>query len=605
MMSRRQLAQRFTPAFLAVVLAGALFVEPAATILAVTPPSLSPFVPAPVVGKPIGIAATASRLLITDCDTNGSPEVLSVGSRGGVTRPAFATLPGACGDNYIAIAPGPRNPHGVRGYPSPNEAGFPSNFLFVTGHTAAQVPAIFEVGLRGGVAQFATIPAATCPSFGGITFDRVGSFRNRLVAVCSGGQVWLIGPVTITAGDGAADPVTCPSAACQLIATVPTAGGAVAGGPDIAPSTARLPGLAGGALLVAVKSAQGPGSIFAVSSPSGAVTQLTTVAAPESTAVIPRTMCSYAPWTASPDSSPVYFAVGDGPNAVGFLPQRTFTGHAAGNVLVAGTAGSGITTLGSANGKIATSSFAATGASLRASAFVDCAAPLLLGTFRRESAIVPGAGGVVSVWILQTPNFNPLTVCVGHGVTAAGDTCPLAADPMQTPPTYGVTGTEASFDECGSSLVSTPQGPALECRFYRNRLGIRTPSNTGRPASRIVTAAAAGVAACGSGFALAGQVLAPGCEVLENLLGLQPPTYTGRLIVKLSYVGGPTGGAGGIDVSGGLPGSRSPNAGPGPGPHGNGQGSGGGQGSGEQGDKGIGHDRGGGHGGDGDAEGDD
>jgi len=99
-------------------------------------------------------------------------------------------------------------------------------------------------------------------------------------------------------------------------------------------------------------------------------------------------------------------------------------------------------------------------------------------------------------------------------------------------------------------------------------------------------------------------VLAPGCEVFENLLGLQPPAYNGRLIIKLSYVGGPTGGAGGIGVSGGLPGSRSLNAGPGPDPHGNGQDSGGGQGSGEQGDKGVGHERGGGHG-DGDAEGDD
>ena len=394
------------------------------------------------------------------------------------------------------------------------------------------------------------------------------------------------------------------SPVCQLVATVPTGDSATAGGPDVLPLTSRLPGLTGGPLLVAVRGNQGSGKIFAVSPPpSGAVTEVTTVPSAESVAVIPRTTCSYAPWTASPGSSAVYFAVADGQSAISFLPLSALAGRAAGNALVTTGAGNGVALLGSVKGKIATSPFATSSSGLHGSAFVDCTPPMLLQTFRSDSALTPRAGGLVSVWILPTATFNPLTICVGHGVTAGGDECPLIADPAQTPPTYGVTGTEASFDECGSSLVPTARGPALECKFYKNRLGIQTPKTTGRTASPAFTAAA--------GFVGCTFSLAPGCELFRNLLGAPATGYTGRLIIKAFYVGGPTGGTGGVG-SGATIGARpgpppggtpvSPNN---PGSHGNGQGSGGGQGSGEQGNKGVGHENGKKGGGDGDAEGDD
>jgi hypothetical protein len=488
-----KLIRRSGPIFLAVLCIGAFLNGPNPATSAAPPAALSAFTPN-TFNHPFGVAASPGRVLVTDCTLVGSPEVLSVDSSGNIIRPAFATLPGTCGggvENYIAVAPAPANPVGAAGFPTPNAAGFPSNYAYVT-VLSGGVPSIWQVDLTGiSPTQFATFSNLTCGTLTGITFDRVGTFGNRLIAVCSSGQVWLIGPVVIgQVANATALPITCPTAnLCQLLATVPVTGGTVPEGPDVAPQcvagTTCLPGLAG-QILIAVGSSSS-GKLYAVSS-AGVVTSVTATSSPESVAFVPHPKCTYAPPTARAGSSPVHFVVDNTNNTLDFLPLSAFTAGnfngnpPGGNALVTTEGGKGITLVTVVNGKLATSTFATSNSVLQGSGSVDCATPFLLTglIFRQDQTINLQTGsGVVTVDILASnPNFPPLNICVGVGATAGGSTPPPGV--CTGPPTYGLNGGEPSFAGCGSKLTSTPNGIGLACKFYKAKLDIPPPSYGGQ-----------------------------------------------------------------------------------------------------------------------------
>jgi hypothetical protein len=203
---------------------------------------------------------------------------------------------------------------------------------------------------------------------------------------------------------------------------------------------------------------------------------------PESVAIVPTVKCPYAPTTSALGSSPVYFAVDNTNNTLDFLPFSMFAGgQEAGKALITSEGGGGVTKLTTdpKTNKLVTSQFAAprsAGAKLQGSAFVNCNIPLLLSFFRDDVNINPNASGVVTVWILQKANFNPLTICVGGRTADGSKACPA---PLNHVPTFGFTGTEGSFNSCKSNLVTTTQGPALICKFNKNQLGIKQNGYTG------------------------------------------------------------------------------------------------------------------------------
>jgi hypothetical protein len=491
MAGRSRLFRRPVSIILALLCIGLFLSGPNPATSAGPPATLSPFTNN-TLNHPFGVAASPGRVLVTDCTMVGSPEVLSVDSSGNISRPAFATLPGTCGngvENYIAVAPAPTSPVAAQGLPTPNAAGFPSNYAYVAGTTDPPnaVPAVWQVGIdvtSGGAipsnTPFATFSSLSCGSLTGITFDRVGSFGNRLIVVCSSGQVWLLcGPKPAAQGNPCAS-----NQSMQLLATVPVSGSTVPEGPGVAPQCVAgitcLPGLAG-QILIAVGSSSS-GKLFAVS--SAGVTSVITTSSPESVAFVPHPKCTYATATAPVASSPVYFVADNTNNVLDSLPLNAFAAanfggnSPGGNALVATEGGKGITLLTTVNGKFVTSTFASSSSVLQGSGFVDCATPFLLtGLVARQDQTInlQTGSGVVTVDILASnPNFNPLTICVGNGFTADGSLpCPA---PLNHAPTYGFFGGEQSFAGCASKLTSTPSGTGLACKFFKAKLDLPSSS---------------------------------------------------------------------------------------------------------------------------------
>lgn len=447
---------RYGPAFLAVLLVGWLLSAPNSATFAVAPVAESSFGNVTVT-QPVGVAESLGRSLVTQfC----SRQVLSIsGTQSSASVSAFATLPpqgspgNVCFEDYIAIVPTVPNPQSVAGFPTPFFNGFTSNDVYVT-----QGANITKISFDGStVSAFATLPS--CAGSGnGITFDHVGTFGHNMIVACSDGPVWLVnGSGQTVKVDG--------KRTSRPIATVPITTGQIVEGPDVAPLSF---GSFGGQLLVTVSpivpTVPPSGDVVAVNPSNGKVSEVAAVPTAESVALIPTTKCTFGL------SSATYFTAAFGTNTVDFLPltdPRTgmgvFTGLG-GNALVAseGSAnGAGITLVTSTGG---TSTFESFVTQHQGSAFVDCTTPLLLTVSRTEASLTigPGAAGVSSVFIAQTSNFNPLTICVGTTTADGSQPC------SSPPPTYGLTGTEQSFKECGSSLVSTGSGPALECKFFKN-----------------------------------------------------------------------------------------------------------------------------------------
>jgi hypothetical protein len=445
---------RYGPAFLAVLVVGWLLIVPNPATFGVAPPLESPFGNL-TVNQPVAVAASLGRVLVTrHCST----QVLSIsGTQGSATVSVFATLPAqglsTCED-YLAIVPAQPNIQTVAGFPTPFFNGFTSNDVYVT-----QGPNITKISFDGStVSAFATLPSCAA-SGNGITFDRPGTFGHNMIVACANGPVWLLnGSGQTVKVDGA--PTRRP------IATIPITTGQIVEGPDVAPASF---GSFGGQLLVTVSpivpTVPPTGNVVAVNPSNGKTSVVAAVPTAESVALIPTTKCAFGL------SSATYFTAAFGTNAVDFLPlidpntgTSVFAGLGGTNALVTseGSAnGAGITLLSSTGG---TSTFESFVTEHQGSAFVDCTTPLLLQASRTEAAlsIGPGAIGVSSVFILQEPNFNPLTICVGTTTADGSQPC------LSHVPTYGVTGTEQSFKECGKSLVSSGSGPALECKFFKN-----------------------------------------------------------------------------------------------------------------------------------------
>lgn len=479
-----KLVRRSGPVLLAFLFVAGFLNGPNPAISAPPPGTLMPFLPNNngTLQNPFGTAASPGRLLVAECN-GGVPTVIALDTAGRTIT--NSPLPATCGggvESYIAVAPAPAFSVGAQGFPTVNGAGFVSNVAYITGKTA-NGPAIFQMEIDGTVPQtpLTTLPAASCSNLSGLTFDHTGAFQNDLIAVCSSGQVWTIGPVQNNGQ--VANFVVCPSGNCQNIATVPVSGGAVAEGPDIAPQCGAagitcLPGLAR-QILIAVGSSSGSGKLYAVSN-TGVVTAVISTSSPESAAFVPHPKCTFAPANAQAGPSPVYFVADVSNNTVDFLPFSVFTAgnfngnSPGGNALVSTEGGKGVTLLTVSHKNLATSTFAASNSTLQGSAFVDCSIPFLLtGLIARQDQTInlQTGSGVVTVDILANNGaFNPLTICVGNGSTADG-TLPCTGS-LNVAPTYGFKGGEQSFAGCATKLTSSPSGLALACKFTKSQLDL-------------------------------------------------------------------------------------------------------------------------------------
>ena len=479
--------RRSVPIFVVFLCTGWLLSGPNPAISAGPPAALVPFAPSNTIPNPFDTAGSPAGLFVTHCALRAAPtpEVLSLDTSGNPT--VFATLPGNCVDNHIAIAPAPTFSVLAPGFPTVNASGFTSGFVYVTVFSDG-VPAIFGFDSSGSPrGQLAAFPSATCGTLAGLTFDHVGTFGSgggRGIAVCSTGQVWLLcGPGTAANGNPCAV-----NSAPRLLATVPISGTDVPEGPDIAPQCVAgitcLPGLAG-QILITVGSSSGSGKLFTVSN-TGVVTAVVSTSSPESVAFVPHPKCNYAPANTQAGPSPVYFVADATNNTLDFLPLNVFTAGnfggnpPGGNALVSTEGGKGITLVTTVHGKLTTSTFAASNSALQGSGFVDCSIPFpLTGLIARQDQNInlQSGSGVVTVDILaNNGKFNPLTICVGNTTADGSLPCPA---PMNQPPTYGLNGGEPSFAGCASKLTSTPSGLGLACKFFKAKLDIPPPSFNG------------------------------------------------------------------------------------------------------------------------------
>src|SRR5437879_4196950 len=123
------------------------------------------------VNKPLGIAVTTDRVLVTQFNTD---KVRSLDSSGIMTT--FATLPptgNASLERYIAISPG--------------LGGFLAGYVYVTvGKNTYQITAD-----GSKVTRFVTIPSMPNGETG-ITFDTVGTFGYSMILTDRRGPIWTV-----------------------------------------------------------------------------------------------------------------------------------------------------------------------------------------------------------------------------------------------------------------------------------------------------------------------------------------------------------------------------------------------------------------------------
>ena len=443
----RRWAGRCGPMFLVIPVAGALLSAP--NVAQGDPTEL--FFAS--VAQPVGVAAAPGELLVT----RSCGEVDSIGPTGVVA--VFATLPASevCSEAYIAIAPAAANPADFlntpvvltpNGFFSTNEAGFASNFVYVT-----QGPTVLKIAPDGSsVSPFHAFSSPDCgPSRTGITFDKVGTFGHHLIIVCSNGNVWLLDKNGNTV---AVDGTPSESPIAFIDATGPYEG------PDVAPSTFSP---FGGQLLVAAENAfagEGTptGRVFAVT--PGTFSTVASVRAAEAVGFIPSPLCNFG------SSGGTYFTAvpGGGTPGIYKLPRDAFAGLA-GDALVPSESGvigespsPGLTLLTPGTESVTSSTFSAFFAPHQGAAFcVDSVPTDLTGKIQREpDPINPNAHGVITALFLPIPGiFDPFTMIAD-------------VDHMRA----GITGTEKSFAFCTPEPVQTPEGPARDCKFFKDMLGI-------------------------------------------------------------------------------------------------------------------------------------
>ncbi|MCH8191780.1 MAG: hypothetical protein IIC80_10580, partial [Chloroflexi bacterium] len=135
--------------------------------------------------NPIGIVSTINRLVLTEyCVPAGGVSVYEVDSAGTVVNEFDSIRPGGgCLEEYVDISPG--------------LGGFPLGHVYVT-----QGKDIYEFTPGGSsLGVFASVPTAGADHTG-ITFDREGTFGNKMIITATTGHVYTVdssGAVTLLA----------------------------------------------------------------------------------------------------------------------------------------------------------------------------------------------------------------------------------------------------------------------------------------------------------------------------------------------------------------------------------------------------------------------
>jgi Tol biopolymer transport system component len=332
------------------------------------PPGPSVFA---AVNKPMGVAATTSRVLVMQFNSDNIKSV----SRGVVTN--FASLPptGLNVERYIAVSPG--------------LGGFPAGYVYAT--VGANIWQVTPDGLT--VTLFKNMPGFLNGETG-ITFDTVGTFGFKMILTDRRGPVWTVDSAGNTA----------------LIADV----GQQIEGPAVAPLSFDP---YGGQIIVANEFAD---DVFAISG-TGVVTEIATVDGGEAAVEIPPTVCNFG------TSQGAYFVAMEEQNQIMSFPASLFTGLS-GDILIPSELITDFWKLHSNGSSISTTQFwGPIGVpDLEGSAFVPCTmggpspqAPATTGP--REIYRMPSAGGAATR--LTTNAFDDTNPAVSpDGITVVFQT---------------------------------------------------------------------------------------------------------------------------------------------------------------------------------------
>jgi Tol biopolymer transport system component len=213
---------------------------------AVAGPTPGPVLFASMGKKPIGVAVTSTRVLVTQFN---SDKVQQIDSSGALTNWATLPLNGTNVERYIAISPGVN-------------ANFPKDYVYVT--VGPNIYQITPDGLTVTLCQnIPSLPAGET----GITFDTVGTFDFQMILTDRRGPVWGLDQ--------------CAQPAATSLGDI----GAQAEGPLVAPLSF---GVFGGQILVGNEFQD---KVFALSN-TGVVSTAATTESPEGLITIPQTACN-------------------------------------------------------------------------------------------------------------------------------------------------------------------------------------------------------------------------------------------------------------------------------------------------------------------------
>jgi len=223
-------------------------------------------------GKPVGVAATANALLVTQAQRN---TVKAIDSSGNVTL--FATLPttGTSIEPYIAVSSG--------------MGGFPAGKVYVVVRQK-----IFQISPNGSNVKLFKKILGLSSGNNGITFDTVGTFGFNMIITDRRGPVWT---------------VTSSGVATQIVDVM-----AQIEGPAVAPSTF---GAFGGQLLIA---SEFTGTVIAIAPTTFTISTVGSWASAEGVDIIPSTVCEFGA------SGGAYFVAMEDENRIVKFPALDFAG---------------------------------------------------------------------------------------------------------------------------------------------------------------------------------------------------------------------------------------------------------------------------------------
>jgi hypothetical protein len=223
-------------------------------------------------GRPVGVAATATRLLVTQAQRS---TVKAIDSTGAVSL--FATLPTTerSIEPYIAVSSG--------------LGGFPPGKVYVVVRQR-----IWQISANGSNAKvFKKIPGLSAGN-NGITFDTVGTFGFNMIITDRRGPVWT---------------VTSSGLATQIVDVMEQIEG-----PVVAPTTF---GNFGGQLLVA---SEFVGQVLAISPTDFSISTVGSWESAEGVDIVPPAVCEFEA------SGGAYFVAMEDENRIVKFPATDFTG---------------------------------------------------------------------------------------------------------------------------------------------------------------------------------------------------------------------------------------------------------------------------------------